>query len=343
MRVQAPGSPLDAYLQAVDSTVQWLLTRLRRLFASGVSASGLPAALLPVVSEAYLRAWRAAAVFLVDEAEYRGVDGLVLVPSMTVPREDNLAYMLRHLGVPGVEAGKQPVTDFKVTPESSARVASTLVKEVRNVANSTVRRAAAGDPGYGLAGGKLSAALVERYREAGLRSQADQLEGLLRQANGVLEIEVVDSSTSRGVEGDAPSGRVRGSGRRDRGVVDKQGRPASRVKVKRPVAWARVIRGEYTCGFCIMLASRGAAYRNADTAGFESHYHCDCGVVPVYDRNNWTGMRQADYLLKLWSKHSGGSPTTFTTWARRQQEKGHDFRHSSFSPARPVVKKSEQL
>lgn len=328
--MQAPGSPLDAYLQAVDSTVQWLLTRLRRLFASGVSASGLPTALLPVVSEAYLRAWRAAAVFLADEAEYRGVDGLVLVPSVTVPREDNLAYMLRHLGVPGVEAGKQPVTDFKVTPESSARVASTLVKEVRNVANSTVRRAAAGDPGYGLAGGRLSAALVERYREAGLHSQADQLEGLLRQANGVLEIEVVDSDTVPRKSATSPDESESGSRR-------------PRVRVRRPVAWARVIRGEYTCGFCIMLASRGAAYRNADTAGFKSHYHCDCGVVPVYDKNNWTGMRQADYLLNLWSKHSGGSPTTFTTWARRQQEKGHDFRHSSFSPARPVVKKSEQL
>lgn len=47
------------------------------------------------------------------------------------------------------------------------------------------------------------------------------------------------------------------------------------------VRYARVPTGFETCGFCIMLASRGFVYHSADTAGAFDHYHrsCDCVVT----------------------------------------------------------------
>lgn len=51
--------------------------------------------------------------------------------------------------------------------------------------------------------------------------------------------------------------------------------------------WARVPTGNETCGFCLMLASRGFSYKTREAAGgiYGSsintyHAHCDCRVVP---------------------------------------------------------------
>lgn len=43
--------------------------------------------------------------------------------------------------------------------------------------------------------------------------------------------------------------------------------------------WARVASGD-GCAFCLMLASRGPVYTE-ETADFEAHDHCSCGVEPV--------------------------------------------------------------
>lgn len=104
--------------------------------------------------------------------------------------------------------------------------------------------------------------------------------------------------------------------------------PASGGKV-RPVGWARVLQGKYSCGFCIMLASRGPVYSSADAAkyvaapvgeksregGFLSrkartelrkknprafHEHCDCIVVPVFDPENWSGRAEQQRLAKFY-------------------------------------------
>lgn len=97
----------------------------------------------------------------------------------------------------------------------------------------------------------------------------------------------------------------------------------------RPVGWARVLQGKYSCGFCIMLASRGPVYSSADAAkyvaapvgeksregGFLSrkartelrkknprafHEHCDCIVVPVFDPENWSGRAEQQRLAKFY-------------------------------------------
>jgi hypothetical protein len=44
--------------------------------------------------------------------------------------------------------------------------------------------------------------------------------------------------------------------------------------------WSRRTTGK-SCGFCVMIAARGAVY-SASTANFSSHDHCDCMAVPVF-------------------------------------------------------------
>ncbi|WP_280350353.1 hypothetical protein [Nocardia abscessus] len=96
--------------------------------------------------------------------------------------------------------------------------------------------------------------------------------------------------------------------------------PAPRI-VK---GWARVATGRETCGWCLMLISRGPVYTAADTAGLDLddrtaarmiaagedvseymeqwHDGCDCKVVPVFKHENWPGQKAADRALELWNE-----------------------------------------
>lgn len=49
--------------------------------------------------------------------------------------------------------------------------------------------------------------------------------------------------------------------------------------------WARIPAGSETCGFCLMLASRGFVYASDKVAGSDGHYHpnCDCRTIPGFD------------------------------------------------------------
>ena len=47
------------------------------------------------------------------------------------------------------------------------------------------------------------------------------------------------------------------------------------------VGWKRITRGSKSCGFCRMLADRGAVYRK-ETATFASHDDCMCTAAPVF-------------------------------------------------------------
>lgn len=95
--------------------------------------------------------------------------------------------------------------------------------------------------------------------------------------------------------------------------------------VKSIKGWARVPTGAETCGWCLMLCSRGPVYKEARTAGLdladrhaladydagqdvtsddmeEWHEGCDCKVVPVFDTRSWPGKEQADDALELWKE-----------------------------------------
>lgn len=66
-------------------------------------------------------------------------------------------------------------------------------------------------------------------------------------------------------------------------VIDNANRPRDR---KAGMRFARVPTGTHTCGFCIMLASRGFVYGTRERAGDYGgpynafHRHCDCTVYP---------------------------------------------------------------
>lgn|SRR6187551_40734 len=115
--------------------------------------------------------------------------------------------------------------------------------------------------------------------------------------------------------------------------VENGGRRTIRNAVDRDssaVGWARVATGRETCGFCLMLVSRGPVYQSAESAGLNTddttaleildegdteafnelmtrfHPNCDCKVVPVFDRNDWQG--RDDYLeaQKTWKEVTKG-------------------------------------
>ena len=93
--------------------------------------------------------------------------------------------------------------------------------------------------------------------------------------------------------------------------------------------WARIPTGKETCAWCLMLCSRGAAYRMGNTVGLKipvrdffryeregtfdpkEHMHqwhdgCDCKVVPVFDLDDYDGKDRADALYRMWSDTTKG-------------------------------------
>ena len=63
------------------------------------------------------------------------------------------------------------------------------------------------------------------------------------------------------------------------------------------VTFARVPMGATTCGFCLMLASRGFVYLSEESAGeFDRfHRHCDCRIVPGYPGMELEGYDPDEY------------------------------------------------
>ena len=74
---------------------------------------------------------------------------------------------------------------------------------------------------------------------------------------------------------------------------------------RKGVMFARVTSGRNTCGFCLMLASRGAVYHTRQSAGElgQYHRHCSCKIVPSYSGNRYEilveGHDPRD-MQKLW-------------------------------------------
>lgn len=111
------------------------------------------------------------------------------------------------------------------------------------------------------------------------------------------------------------------------GVPDDAPKPKKKTKRKRRKVkgWARVPTGAETCGWCLMLCSRGPVYTSAYTAGLELedyqavqmyefssefdsddmnewHAGCDCKVVPVFDYADWPGKDEAEEALEMWKE-----------------------------------------
>jgi hypothetical protein len=94
---------------------------------------------------------------------------------------------------------------------------------------------------------------------------------------------------------------------------------AQNTKAKR-VGYLRVPRGLYTCGFCIMLASRGAVYNTKASAGLkgvgrEYHAGCDCEVRAIYEGQALPAVnKKAEDAWKDFSRTKGGGASDFNKW-----------------------------
>lgn len=72
--------------------------------------------------------------------------------------------------------------------------------------------------------------------------------------------------------------------------------------------WARVATGAETCGWCLMLCSRGPVYASEARGGGLNAWHdgCDCKVVPVFDLENWQGRERYLAALEMWKEETDG-------------------------------------
>ena len=82
------------------------------------------------------------------------------------------------------------------------------------------------------------------------------------------------------------------------------------------IGWMRVTDAD-PCSWCSMLASRGAVYKSAATAGraknsqfvgegqFKWHDHCGCSAAPVWSHDD-PRLNHADDLYDLWLQHTQG-------------------------------------
>jgi hypothetical protein len=107
-------------------------------------------------------------------------------------------------------------------------------------------------------------------------------------------------------------------------------RPVQHQEDRAVLGWARVATGRETCGFCMMLVSRGPVYTSAENAGLDTddttakelfargdqkaldelmtrwHAGCDCKVVPVFDRADWPGRDAFLRAEQIWKDTTRG-------------------------------------
>lgn len=110
---------------------------------------------------------------------------------------------------------------------------------------------------------------------------------------------------------------------------------------RRRVAWMRVT-GPTPCAFCAMLASRGAEYKSAQTALFDSYgqlYHpnCHCHVVPVFTDEPYYSARDR-FFMDNWepvTKRFNGKAKLreWRKWLRQQYKSGQVPDQHTFGPA----------
>lgn len=84
--------------------------------------------------------------------------------------------------------------------------------------------------------------------------------------------------------------------------------------------WARVCHGAKPCAFCVMLASRGYAYRSKETADFGGEFHkgkCHCSVEASWGGNQAITARQVAWknMYEKAREQSGSSDDNAITIA----------------------------
>ena len=170
-------------------------------------------------------------------------------------------------------------------------------------------------------------AVMPTYTDAAAQAGADLYDAVRESAVG----EAMGARAISGYEPDATEGAVRAfvqdivNGKPveafnakvlDR--VDRDIRRAENVSVAENAArdplkprYARVPSGSETCGFCLMLASRGFVYKTAEAAS-HAHAGCDCRVVPGFPGMEVDGY-DPDELYNRWQLALAGKEHQFRT------------------------------
>ena len=94
------------------------------------------------------------------------------------------------------------------------------------------------------------------------------------------------------------------------------------------IGWARVLSGAENCSRCVMLASRGPAYKSEKSAtiagkgvraGKTFHDHCDCRAVLVREGEDWDGREAYELAEDLWTEATRGYSGHAAELALRRQ------------------------
>jgi hypothetical protein len=85
---------------------------------------------------------------------------------------------------------------------------------------------------------------------------------------------------------------------------------------RQAVGWYRVTAGK-PCSFCVMLSSRGIAYRTQASAGFKAHDHCLCSAAPSFtSRDDWPDQNLKHRALWQRSQREAREAGTLDTGAK---------------------------
>ena len=117
------------------------------------------------------------------------------------------------------------------------------------------------------------------------------------------------------------------------------GRAAVDESVRRDdeaIGWIRLTDAD-PCPWCLMMASRGATFHSAASAGgaknaqfvgdgdFAWHDHCGCTALPVWDPDD-PHLARADDLYEQWAQVTAGTSGkgAVNAWRRHQTSKGDE-------------------
>lgn len=189
-------------------------------------------------------------------------------------------------------------------------------------AATTLLEAAAGPDGAVTVTRELVTALLAVIEQAGGAAAQLAADLVLTQLDvWGLEAAVVQAP---GVDQDRAAARLRWAGTTPDvtgnvlGIVDELVKQPYRSTiadsaVASKVGWARVPTGPTTCGFCLMLASRGGTYTSEAAAGGgysgkKYHPHCDCVAVLVRGPRDYPPGYDPDKLYKRYRSGNTGYP-----------------------------------
>lgn len=327
------------YLSALDAILSAFQSLTRAIVVSGYSpddkaesTSRLTESLVEAVRNSRGQVYEKAAAYLVDEARRQGVTGDVYVPGQSGYPAGSIETILRE--------------ELRGSPEeAAARISARLSQHVLSAGRQTIVRSVED----GVAG--ESAADREHLEHTRLtpREKTRAEKDLEQRARIFERLREARLAESGGVD--------IYQWQRDRALADRKNKVAGASPIastgKQPQAWARVLTGAENCGFCVMLASRGAVYETAENAGrgkasnvhpdandtqWINTYHprCDCLVVPVYDYSKWPGKEAHEELEAFYIR-----TIREATWEDEEgeEQEGITYKHgpSKRNPRNQVV------